>query len=416
MSEPRPLGALAGPGAAAIGLAGLLSLAVAMGFGRFSFTPLLPLMIRDGQADVVSAGWIAAANYLGYLAGALTAAPLARQPTDLARLALAGTVLLMAAMALPLGGWGWAAVRGLAGAVSAWAFVATSIWCLGALAQRLPAQGPSGWSSGLYAGVGLGIIVTGLYCLVAAGAGARAPALWVQLALLGAALLGPVWWVLRRVDAAASAAQPSPAAEVAPSAGAAALGLWPLFPPRMAALVAGYGLFGFGYILPATFLPELARQLVPDPRLFGLAWPLWGLAATLSVLLAVWALRHASRLRVWAITQALMGLGALAPSVWLSAGTIGLSALLVGGTFMVVTLAAVQEARQRGGATVLPRMTTVFALGQIAGPVLANALLAVPGLDETRAMNLALQIAAVSLLASAAWLWRVDRRGEPPPP
>ena len=55
----------------------------------------------------------------------------------------------------------------------------------------------------------------------------------------------------------------------------------------MRPLAVGYGLFGFGYILPATFLPELARQLVPDPRLFGLAWPLWGLAATLSVLVAV---------------------------------------------------------------------------------------------------------------------------------
>mgnify|MGYP000488149681 CR=1 FL=1 len=65
------------------------------------------------------------------------------------------------------------------------------------------------------------------------------------------------------------------------------------------------------------------------------------------------------------------------------------------------SLAAVQEARVRGGAAVLPRMTAAFALGQIVGPVLANALGHLPGLDATTAMNLALQIAAASLLASA---------------
>ena len=55
-------------------LAGALSLAVAMGIGRFAFTPMLPLMIRAGQLDMAAGGWMAAANYAGYFAGALTAA------------------------------------------------------------------------------------------------------------------------------------------------------------------------------------------------------------------------------------------------------------------------------------------------------------------------------------------------------
>lgn len=444
MAEDRP----AGPGAAAVGLAGLLSLAVAMGFGRFSFTPMLPLMIQDGQADLASGGWIAAANYVGYLLGALTAAPMAAHPTRMARLALGLTALLLAAMALPLGSWGWAAVRLLAGAASAWAFVATSVWCLGALAQRvLASPAPAdvradaratAWSSGLYAGVGIGITLTGLYCLGAAAAGASASALWLQLAVLAAVLLGPVAWVLRRLDvmneASATIAPPAAAhtgAAIPPAAGvgvganvvgpaagaAAASGTSPaaasLRSPAMLPLATGYALFGFGYILPATFLPALARNLVPDPRLFGLAWPLWGVAAVLSVLLSLWWLRRASRLQVWSVTQALMGVGALAPSLWLSGWTIGLSAVLVGGTFMVMTLTAVQEARIRGGVQVLPRMTAVFAIGQIVGPVIPNALMDMAGLDATRAMNVSLRLAAFGLLASALWLWRADRVASP---
>ena len=439
----RPaMSAPSAPATAALGLAGLLSLSVAMGFGRFSFTPMLPLMIADGQADIASGGWIAAANYVGYLVGALTAGPLARHPLRMARLALGLTLLLLAAMALPLGPWGWAVVRTLAGAASAWAFVATSVWCLGALAQRSLPEGPSGWSSGFYAGVGIGIMLTGFYCMAAASAGVGAASLWLQLAGLGAVLIVPVMRVMRGLQAsqaggaaAATGVVSAPAAIeahartaklvdrppvsapashalMAAGASTASAGLWS---PRMRPLAVAYGLFGFGYILPATFLPALARTLVPDPRLFGLTWPLWGLAALLSVLLAVWWLRHASRLRVWAVTQALMGVGALAPSLWLSGWTIALSALLVGGTFMVMTLAAVQEARVRGGATVLPRMTAAFALGQIVGPVLANALGHLPGLDATTSMNLALQIAAASLLVSAAWLAWEDRVTRPTP-
>ena len=53
--------------AAALTLAGMLSLAVAMGIGRFAFTPVLPLMLREGSLDVAMGGWIAAAKYAGYL-------------------------------------------------------------------------------------------------------------------------------------------------------------------------------------------------------------------------------------------------------------------------------------------------------------------------------------------------------------
>ena len=52
------------------------ALAVAMGIGRFAFTPLLPLMVRDGSLAPSAGAWLAASNYLGYLAGALTASRL----------------------------------------------------------------------------------------------------------------------------------------------------------------------------------------------------------------------------------------------------------------------------------------------------------------------------------------------------
>lgn len=374
-----------------VALAGALSLAVAMGIGRFAFTPMLPLMIGAGQLDVASGGWLASANYAGYLLGALTASRVPLSPGRLGAAALVLTAVLTAAMALPISPWLWAALRLAAGVCSAWAFVATSVWCLGALAR---AQRPS-WSGGVYAGVGAGIAIAGLYCLAGGAANASPMSLWLQLGLLALVLMAPVLWVLGKLNdlpqAAATGAVRS--AKV---------------PPGTTGLVICYGVLGFGYILPATFLPVLARSVVDDPRLFGLAWPVFGAMAALSTFMAAWCMRHASRLQVWAVSHVLMGAGVLLPSLWPNGWTIGLSALLVGGTFMVITMAGVQEIRARavGDPTALVgRMTAAFALGQIAGPIASSLLLHLPG-GSADGLNLALQAGGASLLVSAAWLWR----------
>ena len=54
-----------------IAFAGMAALASAMGIGRFAFTPLLPMMLHDGVVDLPQGSWLATANYLGYLLGAL---------------------------------------------------------------------------------------------------------------------------------------------------------------------------------------------------------------------------------------------------------------------------------------------------------------------------------------------------------
>ena len=385
MATPRPRP----PSPGLICIAGLLSLAAAMGIGRFAFTPMLPLMLRGGQVDVAWGGWLASANYLGYLVGALSVARVPLRAPALALLALALTAALTAAMALHGGTALWLALRFAAGVCSAWVFVATAIWCLGALA----AAGRSSLAGVVYSGVGGGIALAGLYCLAGSAAGASAPSLWLQLGAVALVLGLPAAAVLVGLapsSTAASAPQPVP--------GSVSNGHW--------GLVVCYGVFGFGYILPATFLPVLARSVVDDARLFGLAWPVFGIAATASTLLVGWSTRRASRVQVWAISHLLMAAGLLLPSLWLSGWTIGVSALLVGGTFMVITMVGVQEIRARAiddPTRLVGRMTAAFALGQIGGPVLSALLVQQAG---GTGLGLALQAGAASLLLSALWLWR----------
>src|SRR4051794_31016821 len=68
----RPMTASRAPASAlAIAFAGLVSLAVAMGIGRFAFTPLLPMMLSERTVTLAGASLLASANYFGYLVGAL---------------------------------------------------------------------------------------------------------------------------------------------------------------------------------------------------------------------------------------------------------------------------------------------------------------------------------------------------------
>ena len=173
-----------------------------------------------------------------------------------------------------------------------------------------------------------------------------------------------------------------------------------------------YGVLGFGYILPATFLPALAREVVDDPQLFGLAWPVFGLAAALSTIAAA---------RLFRSCQPAARLGSRAICSWLPASscpacgsrplTIAIAALLVGSTFMVVTMIGMQEARARapGNPTaLLGLMTAAFAIGQLAGPLVSGVLDLMPG-GHLAALGSALQLAAFGLAASAAFLWRQSR-------
>jgi predicted MFS family arabinose efflux permease len=157
-------------------------------------------------------------------------------------------------------------------------------------------------------------------------------------------------------------------------------------------------------------LPALARQLVDDPHVFGLAWPVFGAAAAISTVLVSWRLARANRLSVWAAAHVLMAIGVLLPAVWTSLASVTLAALLVGGTFMVITMVGMQEGRARaqGQATrVLGRMTAGFALGQLAGPLVSAGIARLTA-SEAGALKLALGVSALGLLASAVWLWKTN--------
>jgi MFS family permease len=366
--------------AGVVALAGLLALAVAMGIGRFAFTPILPMMQEDAGISIATGGWLASANYVGYLLGALSVIALPIRATTAIRVGLVAIGFATLAMGLDDHVAVWVVLRAVAGVASAWVLVYVSSWCL----ERLGSLGRPGLTNTVFAGVGAGIALAGILCLVLMYARVGSAPTWIALGIIALVLSVGVWPVFARDTA--SVAAPPPARGVT----------WDRESVR---LVLCYGAFGFGYIIPATFLPVMARQVIVDPIVFGWSWPLFGAAAMVSTL-AVAALRsRLSNRRLWIASHLAMALGVALPVVWSGIVATMLAALLVGGTFMVITMTGMQEARSVAGARatgLMAALTSAFALGQIVGPLLVSYVAAAGG---TFAM--VLSIACAALVVSA---------------
>ncbi len=389
----------------AVAFAGMLSLAVAMGVGRFAFTPLLPMMLHDGVLTLAEGSWLATANYVGYLVGALACMALPWvapgfytrwHPARLARAGLVATVVLTLAMALPASG-AWPALRFAAGAASAFVLLNTSAWCM----VRLAVLGRAAWSGLVFCGPGVGIVLTGLMAGGMVAGGWRAATGWAVFALLSVLLCALVWPVMHGRAAPAGA----PRAAVQGAGGTrAARGVHAL----------AYGLSGLGYIVTATFLPVIARAALPQgspwPDLF---WPLFGAGVVAGAIASTRA--PAAWDRRWLLVACyVMQAGGIALGLaWPTPAGFALGSVLLGLPFTAITFFGLQEARRLWPASAdsfASLVTAVYGLGQIAGPPMVAALLARTG--EAQGFTWGLAFAASALVlgavmyAASAWRWR----------
>jgi len=336
-------------------LASAVALMMAMGIGRFALTPQLPQLIAEGQFDLTAAGLVAAANYLGYFLGAVDAM-YARRPRQVRLRLHAGLwlcVLLTLASWAADGFWSHLLLRFGTGVASAWVLVMIT-----SLSQQVAnAHNRQRLGALVFAGPGLGIALTGLLALVAHLLGLASAALWLIYAATALVMLLAVSpWLPRALQpAVVPALQPSPTR----SLGIGRLGLV-------------YALYGVGYILPATFLSQMANQQFRGNWMADLFWPAFGLAAALGVALV--SLRRAGRTSAWlTATLWLQGVGVLACLMGDGVG-LALGVVLCGGPFLACMQLVMQRSRELAPQATQRNaglLTACFALGQLSGPLLA---------------------------------------------
>ncbi len=345
--------------------AGICALVLTVGLARFGYTPMLPVMREDAGLSALAGGWLATINYAGYMAGALIASSISdlHRKHQLYRLGLIIAVVTTAAMGLTQNVVLWAILR-FAGGVSS---TAGLLLASGLILNWLIRHGRRPELGLHFAGIGLGVVVSGV--AVAATLGALPwDGQWLALGALGVVLLVPAWlWMPSPGKAHAQAALKAPAPP-----GRAWMGL----------LVGAYFCAGFGYVISATFIVAIVESL---PLLAGkgnMVWVVIGLAAIPSCFLWDRVAGAFGMTRALILAYVLQILSILLPA--LSGDTVAnlLSGALYGVTFVGIvslTLSLIGRCFPLNPAKAMARLTLSYGVAQIVAPALAGMMATLSG-------------------------------------
>ncbi len=339
---------------------GILGMMVAMGFGRFAFTPIIPLMQRDLGINHGLAGELASLNYVGYLAGALLCAlwPRILRSSGVNLTALVVSITTTVLMGFTHSPHWWGILRLLAGIASAMLFVVIAI----EVSETMVRNNQSRWNSALYGGIGLGIAVSGL-CVPIFDHWGGWNAAWIGIGTLSVAvaLTGLLVAGKRRGSIAVPDGTPRTPGSLS----------------GITQLAFAYFLEGVGYIVSATFLVTMIAHTPGLEKFAPWSWVAVGLAAAPSTL--IWQ-NLAGRTSVKTALTAAYLLQACGLLLSMEAHTLfraGAGAVIFGGTFLgIVSLAMGEGGRRCGteGRRAAAILTACFGAGQVVGPFVAGRL------------------------------------------
>ena len=334
------------------GILGAMSaLLVGIGFARFAYAPLLPVLISRGWFAPGAAAYLGAANLLGYLGGALAARPVAaRLPVrSVVRGAMLLSALSLAACCTKLPFPWFFAWRMLAGVTGGMLMVLAP----SAVMAHVPPE-RRGLASGLIlTGVALGIAASGTLVPLLLRWGL--PAAWLGLAAVSLLLTLLAWrsW---------PASAPVPAVPVGGT------------PTRFGVVAVSYGLCAVAMVPHMVFLADfVARGLGRGIDAGAVAWVLYGVGALVG---AVMAGRMADWVGPAATMRTIMAVEGAALVVLLvtdSAPAIAVSIVFAGMTAPAISAVMLGRVAQMAGGHPAVRQrgwtqaTVAWAVGQAGG-------------------------------------------------
>lgn len=349
-------------------LAGFFSQLLCLGIARFAYTPLLPSMIAAGLLPEDGA-YLAAINYLGYLAGALFAIRVTQWPHKFYayRASLLLAVLSTLGMAVTADFYWWAFWRLLAGLAAAGSMLLAS----GLILQRLMLLRRRPELGLHFAGLGAGIILVAIAAELFSDCQLSVTAQWGWLAALAILLLWPAWFWLPAPEPVTSKTQSLPPAPLSRSF------RWLFYSMYFCA--------GFGYVVTVTFIVAMARLQAELAVVANLAFLLLGVGAATATLL--WD-RLARRFGYLATLRLALFLNAVAiiwPLLQADGWVLLGSALLFGSSFigcvsLVLTLAG--RLQPEKPAQLMGKLTLCYGLAQTLAPAVSGALLQYSGVYD----------------------------------
>lgn len=300
-------------------LTGFLATLSGVGLSRFAYTALMPEMVLAGWFSGEQVAYLGAANLLGYLIGALAAAPLAERWGSVRMLVVCWVAVALSfaacsvAQPMPLF-FVWRLISGIAGA--SLMVLGPSVAMSATPLARRAALGPL-----MFCGIGVGALLSAT--LVPALAKQSLSAVWWGLTLVCIAALFWGWRSARQL--------PAPIPMAVPAGGSAlpvAAAVWSL---PVLLVFAAYTTDAFGFVPHTVFWVDyLARELSMGSTYASTQWAFFGLGAVAGPLCASLC---ATRWGWWRTTTGAYALKAAAiglPLVWVGFAGHAVSGFIVG--------------------------------------------------------------------------------------
>ncbi|MCK5917571.1 MAG: YbfB/YjiJ family MFS transporter [Cocleimonas sp.] len=362
-------------------IAGLFSLILTMGVARFSYTPLLPVMMDETFLTDATGGWLATINYMGYMSGALLAASISdlKLKDTLYRIGLLLSIVTTIGMAFAENYILWSIMRYFAGFGAAAGLLIGS----GLILNWMLRHGYRAELGVHFAGAGLGIATSAAVAMLMVGKFD-----WVQqwqvFAVVGVFLAIPAWFWLPKPDVSqrttsGKALQDSP-------------------PKRswMWILYAAYFCAGVGYVVTATFLVTIVDTQESLQGYGSMVWLITGLAAAPACIIWDRIARKIGELQALFIAYGLNIIGVIIPAFDSSLAGIIFSGLLFGATFIGIVslmLTMVGKFFPTKPAKPMGKLTLSYGTAQIIAPALSGSLAEASGNYNTPLMMAAIMMA-----------------------
>ena len=340
-------------------LTGIAALTIAVGIGRFSYTPILPYMISELNLTTTEAGLIASSNYLGYLLGSLI--PIFPQfPKNIRSIFIYSifiSIISLFAMGLTNTFEVFILIRFIHGIFSAFVLIlGTSL-----IVSHVQKKGKIFLGTAHFSGVGLGMALSAIVVSYLGFLNFTWDELWFSIGILAIMLS---FQIIKFT--------PIQKAEVKynlKSKNKTSLGF--------SLITISYGLYGFGYVAFGTFISTMSRLTPGLEKTEPYVWFVVGVTGIPSVFFWNWFGSKIGNDIGLFLANLILGLGVLFSVLINNEFGIFISCILFGLSFVPITSMCLLEGQERfSGSFIVSTaiLTFSFSIGQMIGPYLSGLL------------------------------------------
>jgi MFS family permease len=299
----------------AIILAGIISIFIGMGVSRFAFTSLLPFMLED-FLNLTFTGYLASVNFIGYLSGVIFAVFLKDiyKKVFYFRIGLILSLITTLALSISQNETIWLISRVVAGFGAAMVFmVGSSIVML-----KLNFKNKTKAMGIYFSGLGISILLSDLIIRVVIYLNYSWSFAWFVLFFIAFILCGYSIYILTFEKNIKN--KPTNTNK-------------PIFSIAVIILMIAYFTEGIGYVIQATFLPDIINSIAGLEGYGGYTWTIVGLSAIISTISLLNLAHKYGSVNIIILAMLLQVIGILIPTLTQNIYINLLSGALYGSTF-----------------------------------------------------------------------------------